>query len=183
MSKEQPRYSMLIQWSDRDQKYLVRLPEWAHKVQQFVTHGDNYEEAAKNGREVLEMLIENEQEELPEPREAEYKWSAEYEELYKNSDEEPAEFIITGNDDDDVERYQIAAMQSVLKQHITPSGGNVFADLGLPDPQGHLRVAERFRTLGGSGDFATFYQGYKAGEEDTEDALKRIPQQGEVIND
>ena len=25
---EQSRYSMLIQWSDEDQAYLVTLPEW-----------------------------------------------------------------------------------------------------------------------------------------------------------
>ncbi len=112
---EKLSYSMLIQWSDRDQKYLVILPEWRHKVQQFVTHGNTYEEAAKNGREVLEMLVENEQGELPEPRKAEYKWTSEYEELYNASDEEPTEFIITGNDDDDIERYQISAMKSVLK--------------------------------------------------------------------
>ncbi len=62
------RYSMVIQWSDEDDLYLVHLPEFPW--QQFVTHGKTYEEAAKNGREVLETFIEMFQEEgkpLPEP--------------------------------------------------------------------------------------------------------------------
>lgn len=50
-------YSMLIAWPDEDQAYLVTLPEWAERVMQPVTHGDTYEEAAKHGHEVLEMLI------------------------------------------------------------------------------------------------------------------------------
>ena len=49
------RYSILIQWSDEDQKYIVSLPEfglYAH------THGDSYEEATQNAQDVLELLIE-----------------------------------------------------------------------------------------------------------------------------
>lgn len=54
-----PRYSMLIEWSDEDQAYLVTLPEWADRVNFGgpVTHGATYEAAVKNGREVLEMLV------------------------------------------------------------------------------------------------------------------------------
>jgi predicted RNase H-like HicB family nuclease len=62
------RYSMVIQWSDEDNLYLVHLPEFPW--QQFVTHGKTYEEAAKNGHEVLETFIEMFQDEgkpLPEP--------------------------------------------------------------------------------------------------------------------
>jgi predicted RNase H-like HicB family nuclease len=51
-----PKYSMVIRWSDEDDAYLVHLPEFPN--QQFVTHGDTYEEAAKHGQEVLEMFIE-----------------------------------------------------------------------------------------------------------------------------
>ena len=51
-------YAMLIEWSDEDLAFLVTLPEWAERVIQPVTHGDTYEEAVKNGHEVLEMLIE-----------------------------------------------------------------------------------------------------------------------------
>ncbi len=66
------RYSMLIQWSDRDRAYLVRLPDWERDGQVLgpVTHGDTYEEAVGNGREVLELLIEDLRESgdrLPEP--------------------------------------------------------------------------------------------------------------------
>lgn len=47
-------YSMLIQWSDEDQAYVVSFPEFplAH------THGATYDEAASNGQEVLSLLIE-----------------------------------------------------------------------------------------------------------------------------
>jgi antitoxin HicB len=61
---------MHIAWSDEDQAYLVTLPEWADRVMQPVTHGDTYEQAAQNGREVLEMLIEAAQQQgksLPAP--------------------------------------------------------------------------------------------------------------------
>ncbi len=68
---EQLHYSMLIQWSDQDQAYLVTLPEWKGRVFGPVTHGDTYEEAVRNGSEVLEMLVESARESgepLPEPR-------------------------------------------------------------------------------------------------------------------
>jgi predicted RNase H-like HicB family nuclease len=48
-------YSMLIQWSDEDQLYIVTLPEFGG----CKTHGSTYEEAAKNGHEVLELLLED----------------------------------------------------------------------------------------------------------------------------
>lgn len=54
MSK--PNYTVVIQWSDEDQCYVVSLPEWGKSCK---THGETYEEAATNAREVLEMLIEN----------------------------------------------------------------------------------------------------------------------------
>lgn len=50
------QYSILIQWSDEDQKYVVSLPEFGPYAH---THGDTYEEALKNGQEVLELLIED----------------------------------------------------------------------------------------------------------------------------
>lgn len=61
------RYSILIQWSDEDQKYIVSLPEFGPYAH---THGDTYEEAAKNAQEVLELLIETYEEQgrsLPMP--------------------------------------------------------------------------------------------------------------------
>jgi len=63
-------YSMVIQWSDEDGLFLVTLPEFGS----CRTHGKTYEEAAKNGREVLELLVEDYRElgrPLPEPNKAE----------------------------------------------------------------------------------------------------------------
>ncbi len=48
------KYSILIQWSDPDQSYIASLPEWGGFAS---THGDTYEEALENAREVLEDLI------------------------------------------------------------------------------------------------------------------------------
>lgn len=50
---------MLIQWSDADQAFLVTLPEWQDRVFGPVTRRDTYEEAGRNGREVLDLLIES----------------------------------------------------------------------------------------------------------------------------
>jgi predicted RNase H-like HicB family nuclease len=64
-------YSMLIQWSDEDQAYLVTLPEWAERVLGPVTHGDTYEEAVQRGHEALDALVASARkhgEALPQPR-------------------------------------------------------------------------------------------------------------------
>jgi antitoxin HicB len=61
------RYSMLIQWSDEDQVYVVTLPEFDGNK----THGATYEEAARMGQEALESLVEAYQAEgwpLPAPQ-------------------------------------------------------------------------------------------------------------------
>lgn len=65
------RYSMLIEWSEEDQAYLVTLPEWADRVIMPATHGDTYSEAVKHGQEVLEMLVESAKQDgepLPQPK-------------------------------------------------------------------------------------------------------------------
>jgi hypothetical protein len=62
---EQPRNSMLIEWSDEDQAYLVTLPEWADRVFMPVTHGDMYDQ------EVMRMLVKSAREQgeaVPAPR-------------------------------------------------------------------------------------------------------------------
>ncbi|MBD2168730.1 type II toxin-antitoxin system HicB family antitoxin [Calothrix membranacea FACHB-236] len=62
------RYTIIIQWSDEDNCFVVSLPEWGEFCH---THGDTYEEALKNAQEVLEMLIETNLElgePLPEPK-------------------------------------------------------------------------------------------------------------------
>ena len=49
------KYSMLIQWSDEDQVYVVSFPEF-HGPH---THGSSYEDAARQGTEVIELLCES----------------------------------------------------------------------------------------------------------------------------
>lgn len=66
-------YAILIQWSDEDQAYIVRLPDWEHadRVLGPVTHGDTYAEALEHGLEALDALIASarkHQELLPEPQ-------------------------------------------------------------------------------------------------------------------
>jgi predicted RNase H-like HicB family nuclease len=51
-----PKYTVVIQWSDEDQAYVVSLPEWGPTCK---THGATYEEAAGKAQEVLEMLVQN----------------------------------------------------------------------------------------------------------------------------
>lgn len=60
-------YSMTIEWSDQDAAYIVSLPEFGG----CKTHGSTYEGAARNGRAVLEALVEAyraERRPLPAPR-------------------------------------------------------------------------------------------------------------------
>jgi len=62
------RYSILIEWSDEDQVFVVSLPEWGDLVH---THGATYEEALQQGKELIELLIATRQdsgEPLPQPR-------------------------------------------------------------------------------------------------------------------
>lgn len=64
------KYTIIIQWSNEDQAFVVTLPEFTN-VMQPVTHGNTYEEALKNAQEVLKLLIESSVEEgnpLPEPK-------------------------------------------------------------------------------------------------------------------
>ncbi len=48
------KYSIVIQWSQEDQIYIAFLPEWGKYAR---THGDSYEEALENAKEVLEDLV------------------------------------------------------------------------------------------------------------------------------
>ncbi len=49
-------YTIIIQWSEIDQCFVVSFPEWGEFCH---THGDTYQEALKNAQEVLEMLMES----------------------------------------------------------------------------------------------------------------------------
>jgi predicted RNase H-like HicB family nuclease len=71
MNQQPLRYSMIIEWSEEDQAYLVTLPEWADRVLMPVTHGSTYSEAVRHGQEVLEMLANTSIEDgelLPRPK-------------------------------------------------------------------------------------------------------------------
>ncbi|MBV9709005.1 MAG: type II toxin-antitoxin system HicB family antitoxin [Chloroflexi bacterium] len=71
MNKQPLHYSMLIEWSEQDQAYLVTLPEWADRVMMPVTHGSTYGEAVQQGQEVLTMLLNSaltDGEPLPPPK-------------------------------------------------------------------------------------------------------------------
>ncbi|HEV7127216.1 MAG TPA: type II toxin-antitoxin system HicB family antitoxin [Ktedonobacterales bacterium] len=69
---ESPHYAMVIEWSDEDQAYVVSFPEWDATGLYFVhTHGESYEQAVKNGQDVLAELVAMTQAQgkpLPEPR-------------------------------------------------------------------------------------------------------------------
>lgn len=59
-------YSMVIQWSKKDNCFVVTLPEWGELCH---TYGDTYEEALRNAKEVLNLMINSSKEEgasLPE---------------------------------------------------------------------------------------------------------------------
>ncbi|GGA23246.1 type II toxin-antitoxin system HicB family antitoxin [Okeania sp. KiyG1] len=48
------KYSILIQWSEENKTYIASLPEWGKYAQ---THGESYEEALENAKEVLADLV------------------------------------------------------------------------------------------------------------------------------
>ena len=67
---ERMQYSMVVQWSDDDQAYVVSLPEWEGRVFNPVTHGDSYEQAIQQAHEALSALVASarrRKEPLPEP--------------------------------------------------------------------------------------------------------------------
>jgi antitoxin HicB len=52
------KYSMVIQWSDEDQVYVMSLPEWEAVGHRGHVHGKTYTEAVQQGEELIENLIE-----------------------------------------------------------------------------------------------------------------------------
>jgi predicted RNase H-like HicB family nuclease len=67
MIKPYERYSMVIQWSDPDNTYIVTVPE----LPGCKTHGDTSEEAVRQGRDAIESWIEANRywgRPIPEPR-------------------------------------------------------------------------------------------------------------------
>jgi predicted RNase H-like HicB family nuclease len=59
-----PRYSMMINWSDEEQVYIVCLPEFGVGAK---THGRTYAEAARMGQELIESLIDIAEEDGAQP--------------------------------------------------------------------------------------------------------------------
>ena len=49
-------YSIYIQWSQEDNKFIAHLPEF---VSYAHTHGETYNEALQNALEVLDLLIKD----------------------------------------------------------------------------------------------------------------------------
>ena len=50
-----PKYSMIIRWSDDDECYIVWIPEFGFGIK---SHGDSYEEAAREGADLVDTSIE-----------------------------------------------------------------------------------------------------------------------------
>lgn len=53
------RYSILIQWSEADQLYLVTIPEFAELIMQPCTSGKTYQEALENAQDCIEACLES----------------------------------------------------------------------------------------------------------------------------
>jgi predicted RNase H-like HicB family nuclease len=68
---EMSRYSMIVQWSEDNQLFLVTIPEFGDRVVMPCTYGITREEAILNGEEVIKMYLETwqaEGESIPEVR-------------------------------------------------------------------------------------------------------------------
>lgn len=53
MSTDIKHYSMIIQWDERDNIYVVNVPE----LPGCMTHGKTYEEALQQGQDAIESWI------------------------------------------------------------------------------------------------------------------------------
>lgn len=54
---------MVIEWSDENQAFIVLIPEFPGDY----THGDTYEEAVKQGKDLIESLIMWRRQDVPLP--------------------------------------------------------------------------------------------------------------------
>jgi predicted RNase H-like HicB family nuclease len=54
MNENYPHYSMVIEWSDEDQVYIVTVPE----LPGCQTHGGTYAEAVRQGQDAIESWID-----------------------------------------------------------------------------------------------------------------------------
>jgi predicted RNase H-like HicB family nuclease len=53
VSEQYEHYSMIIQWSDEDNAYIVTVPE----LPGCMTHGKTYEEAVRQGQDAIASWI------------------------------------------------------------------------------------------------------------------------------
>lgn len=53
MGERYEHYSMIIQWSDEDNAYIVTVPE----LPGCMTHGRTYEEAVRQGQDAIDSWI------------------------------------------------------------------------------------------------------------------------------
>lgn len=51
---KEPHYSMIIQWDEDDKIFVVSVPE----LPGCMTHGQTYEEAARQGKEAIEGWLQ-----------------------------------------------------------------------------------------------------------------------------
>jgi len=59
------KYSLIIRWSDEDRCYIAWAPEFGSGLK---SHGSTYEEAARRGQEVIELMLASENaNSLPKP--------------------------------------------------------------------------------------------------------------------
>ena len=54
MKEQDERYSMLIEWSEEDQAYIVTVPE----LPGCQTHGETYAEAVRQGQDAIASWLE-----------------------------------------------------------------------------------------------------------------------------
>lgn len=54
MSEHQTHYSMIIEWSNEDDAYIVTVPE----LPGCRTHGATYEEAVRQGQDAIDSWID-----------------------------------------------------------------------------------------------------------------------------
>lgn len=72
-SEREPKYSMIIEWSDEDDAFIVTVPE----LSGCMTHGRTYDEAVYNGQEAIDVWVGGaikDGEPLPEPRKFVFRW-------------------------------------------------------------------------------------------------------------
>lgn len=75
MSEQYEHYSMIIQWSDEDNAYIVTVPE----LPGCRTHGKTYEEAVRQGQDAIATWIDGSRDlglPIPEPRILKTAWSS-----------------------------------------------------------------------------------------------------------